>query len=284
MTLPLEDVAWIHGEADCTHATDPLIQVHQFDDDTFILRVSKCFSYEGNFIYLLFGDARAVMFDTGGRPDPESAFAGTALPLRRTIDGIMADWRKKRGMADIDLVVAHSHSHGDHVAWDGEFDGRAHTKVVKPGLASVKFFFGLPNWPNGQTMLQLGNRGLIVFPIPGHEASHIAVYDQRNKWLFTGDTLYAGLLTIDDWDAYRASTARLAQFASQHEVACVLGTHIEMKDQPRQLYTIGTTYQPNEHPLPLAAARVQELEGACNAMGDNPHREVHDDFIIDSPH
>jgi hypothetical protein len=50
MTLLLADVTWIHGAADCTHSTDPLIQVHQYDADTFVLRVSKCFSYEGNFI------------------------------------------------------------------------------------------------------------------------------------------------------------------------------------------------------------------------------------------
>ena len=64
--MPLENVAWIHGAAVCARPPqDPLIQVHQFDDDTFVLRVSKCFSFEGNFIYLLFGDSRAVMFDTG---------------------------------------------------------------------------------------------------------------------------------------------------------------------------------------------------------------------------
>ncbi len=112
---------------------------------------------------------------------------------------------------------------------------------------------------------------------------HIAVYDPRNKWLLTGDTLYAGLLTIADWDAYRASVARLANFASQHEIAAVLGTHIEMKNQPRQLYPIGTTFQPDEHVLPLTAAHIGELHAACEAMGDNPHRDVHDDFIIDEP-
>lgn len=283
MTLPLDDVAWIHGAADCAHSSDPLIQVHQFDDDTFVLRISKCFSYEGNFIYLLFGDTKAVMFDTGGEPDQDGPFAATALPLRRAVDDIIADWLKKRGVADIDFVVAHTHSHRDHFSWDGEFDGRPRTTIVKPTLAVVKSFFGLLNWPDGQATLQLGNRGLIVFPIPGHEASHIAAYDPRNKWLFTGDTLYAGKLTIEDWDAYRSSAARLAQFANQHEIGCVLGTHIEMKNQPRQLYTIGTRYQPNEHALPLAASHIQELDAACRAMGNNPHRDVHDDFIIDEP-
>ena len=88
------------------------------------------------------------------------------------------------------------------------------------------------------------------------------------------------MLTIADWNAYRASAARLAQFAAQHEIAGVLGTHIEMKKEPRQLYEIGTTFQPHEHALPLTAAHVHELHAACEAMADNPHVDVHDDFII----
>ncbi len=104
MTLPLETVAWIHGAADCKHSTDPLIQVHKFDDDTFVLRVSKCFSFEGNFIYLLFGDSKAVMFDTGGSPSPPTTFnQGKALPVRQTVDGIISDWQTRHGGAEIDL-------------------------------------------------------------------------------------------------------------------------------------------------------------------------------------
>jgi glyoxylase-like metal-dependent hydrolase (beta-lactamase superfamily II) len=61
---------------------------------------------------------------------------------------------------------------------------------------SATGFFGLPNWPDGEAALELGNQRLTVFPIPGHEAAHIAVHDPGNKWLLTGDTLYAGLLTI----------------------------------------------------------------------------------------
>jgi hydroxyacylglutathione hydrolase len=206
------------------------------------------------------------------------------LPIRQTVDRIISDWRSKRGGTDIDLVVAHTHSHNDHAAWDGEFAGRPRTTVVTTALAGVKAFFGLLTWPDGEAALELGNRRLTVFPIPGHEAAHIAVYDPRNKWLLTGDMLYAGLLTIEDWDAYRASAARLANFAGRHDIAAVLGTHIEMKDQPRQLYQIGTTFQPHEHALPLTVAHIQELHAACEAMAANPHRNVRDDFIIDDPH
>jgi hydroxyacylglutathione hydrolase len=284
MTLPLETVAWIHGAPVCAHSTDPLIQVHRFDDDTFILRVSKCFSYEGNFIYLLFGDTRVVMLDTGGPPNPDNPFNhGKVLPLRQTVDGIIENWRQKRGGSDIDLVVAHTHSHGDHVFWDSQFAGRPRTTIIKPTLACVKKSFGLPNWPDDAATFELGNRGLIVFPIPGHEDSHIAIYDPRNKWLLTGDMLYAGKLTIENWDAYRASAKRLADFADQHEIAGVLGNHIEMKNEPRQLYPIRTTYQPDEHVLPLAAGHIHELHAACEIMGNNLHRDVHNDFIIADP-
>ena len=282
MTLPLAEVTWIHGAADCTHSTDPLIQVHQYDADTFVLRVSKCFSYEGNFIYLLFGDDKAVMFDTGGRPSPDNPFNhGKALPVRQKVDAIIEE-RRGRG-ENIDLIVAHTHSHGDHTAWDGQFGGRSRTTVVSTTLAGVQNFFRLPNWPDGEAALELGNRPVTIFPIPGHEAAHIAVYDSRNKWLLTGDTLYAGLLTIADWNAYRASAARLAHFVDQHEISAVLGAHIEMKSAPRQLYDIGTTFQPQEHVLPLKAAHVHELHRACEAMADNPHENVHDDFIIETP-
>jgi hydroxyacylglutathione hydrolase len=279
MTLPLENVTWIHGAANCAHSTDPPIQVQRYDANTFVLRVSKCFSFEGNFIYLLFGDSKAVIFDTGGRASPDNPFNHRkALPVRQTVDAIIEE-RRGRG-ADIDLIVAHTHSHGDHTAWDGQFSGRPRTTVVSTTLAGVKSFFGLPNWPDGEAALELGNRRLTIFAIPGHEAAHIAVFDPRNNWLLTGDTLYAGLLTIADWNSYRASAARLAQFSDEHGISAVLGAHIEMKSAPRQLYDIGTTFQPQEHVLPLSAAHVQELHRACEAMAGHPHEDVHDDFII----
>jgi hydroxyacylglutathione hydrolase len=280
MTI-LDTTKWIHGAPDCLQSTDPPIQVQQFDDDSVILRLSKCYSFEGNFIYLLFGKTRAVVFDTGGPPNPQNN--GEILHIRQPIDTVIDGWLKKRGLDSIEILVAHTHSNGDHDFWDKQFIDRPRTAIVKPSLTNVKEFFGLPNWPDGQATLELGNRGLTIFPIPGHEISHIAIYDPRNKWLLTGDTLYAGLLTIQDWQAYRASAARLAKFAAEHEIAYVLGNHIEMKNQPRQIYPIGTTYQPDEHPLPLRVAHIHELHAAYESMGYHPHRDVHDEFIIDAP-
>jgi glyoxylase-like metal-dependent hydrolase (beta-lactamase superfamily II) len=224
------------------------------------------------------------MFDTGGPPDPPTPQnSGEALPIRQTVDCIIDGWLKKRGLEGIDLVVAHTHGHDDHSYWDGEFDNRPRTTIVEPSLKSVKAFFGLPDWPDGEATLQLGSRDLTILPLPGHHPSHIAVYDPRNKWLLTGDTLYAGKLTIMKWTDYRWSAARLAQLARAHEIIHVLGNHIEMTNLPRQLYPLGTTFQPDEHVLPLTAAHIDEFHNACEAMSDDPHLDVHDDFIIAKP-
>jgi glyoxylase-like metal-dependent hydrolase (beta-lactamase superfamily II) len=187
MATPLDSVQWIHGAADCVHNTDPLIQVHAFDTDTFILRVSKCFSYEGNFIYLLFGDTRAILFDTGPQPDAQSAVR--VLPVRDTVETIVAQCLQRRGTGNIDLLVAHTHSHGDHCFWDSQFTGRPGTTVVEPALQAVKGFLGLTSWPDGETLLDLGDRPLTVFPIPGHESTHIAIYDAQIKALDRRHTL-----------------------------------------------------------------------------------------------
>jgi hydroxyacylglutathione hydrolase len=279
VSISVDAVRWIHGAADCAASTDPLIQVHQFDQDTFIFRVSKCYNYEGNFLYLLFGRERAILLDTAGPPEDNSA--DVILPLRDTVDDVVARWRQARNVAQVDLVVAHTHSHLDHAFGDGQFAGRAHTTVVPPVLTAVTNFFGLSNWPEGESTMDLGERALTLLPLPGHDSAHIAVYDHAAQLLLTGDTLYPGLLTVRDWPAYRRSAARLAEFARPREVAWVLGAHIEMKRTPRELYPIGSRHQPDEHALPLTAAHIREWHVACEAMAPSPRRAVRDDFIIE---
>lgn len=267
---------WIHGSANCAQNTDPAFQALPLDEHTFVVRQNKCTNFEGPFLYLLIGSEQALLMDTGA-----SLPAGETIPVRETIDALIQESSDARGKAPAHLIVAHTHSHGDHVAGDFQFENRPNTTVVKPTLDAVRSFFGFPNWPEGNTSLDLGGRHLTIFPIPGHERSHIAVYDDDRQFLLTGDTLYAGLLTVDDWPAYRQSSTRLLRFAQSHAVSIVLGAHIEMKNVPRQLYPLPCTFQPDEHPLPLLRKHIGELQEACERMGDNPHQDVHDEFIID---
>src|SRR4051812_29763327 len=66
---------WSSGSPHCTRVS-PEFQVHQYNEDFFILRESGCVNDEKPFIYLLFGKDKAILFDTGagsyeveGKPD-----------------------------------------------------------------------------------------------------------------------------------------------------------------------------------------------------------------------
>jgi glyoxylase-like metal-dependent hydrolase (beta-lactamase superfamily II) len=271
------NVKWIHGSESCADNKDVPFQVHAYNENTFILRENKCINYEGPFIYLLFGQNKVFMQDTGAAP---AANSGIAFPIRETVQKIIDDWSKKHGKAKLQLVVTHSHAHGDHIGGDSQFLGQADTTLVGTKLADVQAYFGITDWPTQQVTLDLGARILDIIPIPGHEATSIAVYDRETRILLTGDTIYPGRLYIRDWPAFKSSIERLATFVKTHDVANVLGTHIEMSNKPGIDYPVRTTYQPEEHDLSMTPANVFELFDAVSKMKDAPVRDIHNDFII----
>ena len=62
----------------------------------------------------------------------------------------------------------------------------------------------------------------------------------------------------------------------------VLGAHIEMTATPKVNYPYGTTYQPNEHALPLTRRTSSSSTGAHALGATAPSSPVaHDDFVID---
>src|SRR5690348_14044179 len=114
-------VAWIHGSESAKHNTDPDIQVHWYDEHTVILRQNMAINYEAPFMFLMFGDDRAVLIDTGATASSEF------FPLRTVIDALVTQWLERHPRDDYPLLVLHSHSHGDHVAGDGQFADRPGT-------------------------------------------------------------------------------------------------------------------------------------------------------------
>jgi hydroxyacylglutathione hydrolase len=257
------NVVWMHGSQNCQQNTDPELQEHPYNATTIIFRQNKCLTFEAPFIYLLVGETSALLLDTG---------ATNTATLRNAV-------RARIGQKP--LLVAHTHAHGDHVAGDPQFTGQPDTTVVATSLSAIRTAFGTTASTPGTR--DLGNRVLDVFEIPGHHAQHIAIYDRNTGLLFTGDTLYPGLLFIQNWTQFRATAGTLAQFVATHPIAHVLGAHIEMTSTPKQNYPYMTTYQPNEHVLQLAAAQVMELDTATQQLGPTaPTAPVaYDHFVID---
>jgi hydroxyacylglutathione hydrolase len=267
------DVRWIHGSPPGRPDTDPRIQVHAYDPHTFVLRQSKAVHYEAPFLYLFCGNRRALLLDTGATADPER------FPLRATVDRILGDWLADHPRAGYRLVVAHTHAHGDHVAADPQFLGRADTVVVPVDVDSVRSFFGFGGWPSEVVRLDLGGRVLEITGCPGHHPASIAVFDPWSGFLVTGDTVYPGRLYVRDYRAFTASMDRLVAFARSRPVTHVMGCHIEMTRIPRRDYPVGTTYQPDEAALPMTVEQLVAVRDAAAAAGRRG-RHVFDDFIV----
>ncbi len=260
---------WINGGPNCP--TEPAIQVHAYNADTYILRQSLCTNFEGPFIYLLFGQDKVLMQDTG---------AG-GIAIASTVYGIIDTWLADHQQESIELIVSHSHAHGDHIAGDSQFNGQPDTTMVGLSSTAVASFFGISAWPTDIVEYDLGGGRIIdVIPIPGHQSAHIALYDRQTGLLLTGDTLYPGRLYISNFTQYIQSIRRLNDFIADKTVCHVLGTHIEMSNTPGDDYAFGATSHPDEHPLPLERSHLQELYDALLGMEAAPHIEVHDDFIV----
>jgi len=268
------DVRWIHGSRSARGDTDPKIQVHACDPHTFVLRQSKAVHYEAPFLYLFCGNDRALLLDTGATEQSEK------FPLRETVDHLLGNWLADHPRGSYELVVAHTHGHGDHIAGDSQFAGRPDTIMVPGDVASVRSFFGFADWPDQIVQLDLGGRVLDVTGIPGHHPASIVVYDPWTGFLVTGDTVYPGRLYARDMPAFAASMDRLAEFAAARKVTHVMGCHIEMTRTPGQDYPIGARYQPDEPPLQMTVQQLAAVRDATAAVASRPGAHVFDDFII----
>jgi glyoxylase-like metal-dependent hydrolase (beta-lactamase superfamily II) len=268
------DVRWIHGSPSAKHNTDPDIQVHAYAEHTLVLRQNKAVHYEAPFMFLLFGNARAVLIDTGATESAEW------FPLRQTVDDLVERWLAGHPRDDYGLLVLHTHAHGDHVAGDAQFTGRPGTEVVDAGLGSVLEYFGFGDGHDEVARVDLGGRVLECLLTPGHHQAAVTFYDPYTGLLLTGDTVYPGRLYVADWPAFRATIDRLTRFAAARPVTHVLGCHIEMTGRPRVDYPIRTTYQPDEPPLQMTVGQLLDVRTAIDEIGDRPGRHVFPDFII----
>jgi glyoxylase-like metal-dependent hydrolase (beta-lactamase superfamily II) len=173
--------------------------------------------------YLIVGGNRAVLFDTGmGISNIQAVVAGlTKLPVS----------------------VVNSHTHNDHVGDDWRFNdvygmdtdftrasARGSKEDAQAELAPDEICGALPagfdakayatkpfhitRWLHDGDMIELGGRTLRVIGTPGHTPDAIALLDEKNGLLFSGDSFYLGPIYLyrpeTDLDAYVASMQKLA--------------------------------------------------------------------------
>lgn len=267
-------VRWIHGSPSAKHNTDPDIQVHAYDEHTVILRQNMAIDFEAPFLFLLFGNDQAVLIDTGATASADF------FPLRRVVDELVAGWLARHPRDGYRLLVLHTHAHGDHVAGDGQFAGRAGTTVVGADLATAWAYFGFREDPDSVARVDLGGRVLECLATPGHHEAAVTFYDPWTGFLLTGDTVYPGRLYVQDRQAFARSLDRLIAFCDRRTVSQVLGCHIEMTRTPGVDYPIRTVHQPDEPPLEMTTGHLREIAAALGEAGDRPGRYAHPLFVL----
>jgi glyoxylase-like metal-dependent hydrolase (beta-lactamase superfamily II) len=200
-------------------------EVYRVDEGVFALTEPR--QFQEAISYLIVGDDRALLFDTG---------LGMA-PIRPVIERL----------TDRPVVVLNSHTHYDHVGGNAEFDsvlavdtpytranqaGFGHRELA--GEAAPSSFCGQPpsgldtagfrtrpwtatGWVKDGDPLDLGGRRIEVLAVPGHTPDALALLDRERGLLWTGDTYYDATIWLyvpeTDLDAYQRSIARLADLA-----------------------------------------------------------------------
>ena len=247
------NVHWNEGSKDCVKNSQPPIQVHRYNADTFILRENLCATYEAPFIYLLIGKTKALLIDTGAVADAKT------IPLAQTVISLLSNEGSR-----LPLMVVHTHGHLDHRSGDDQFRASPDVEVVPTDLEGVKSRLGVADWPNDIGQIDLGDRVIDVIPTPGHYPSHVAFYDRQTGLFFSGDFLLPGRLLIEDTEADLASARRVVEFVEQRPVTYVLGGHIELDESGKTFQ--GTRYHPNERPLQLTKQDLLALPGIVSGF------------------
>lgn len=246
-------VHWDEGAANCKASSQPPLQVHPYNPQTFIMRENLCVTFEAPFIYLLIGSSRALLIDTG---DVEEA---SRMPLAQTVMHLIS----QSASTQLPLLVVHTHRHKDHRAGDGQFANLPRVEVVGFDLESVRRYYHLTDWPNGFAQIELGDRTVDVIPTPGHNETEISFYDRNTALFFSGDFLMPGRLLIDDKNADLASANRAAAFVKGRPVSYVLGGHIEFNNEGKT-FPWKSHFHPNEHILQLTKDDLVALPDAVS--------------------
>ncbi len=214
--------------------SDPWFEVYKVAPAVFA--IYEPHQFEETISYLILGDKRALLFDTGMG---------------------MSDLKKvTTQLTPLPIAVLNSHTHDDHVGANWQFDtiysmdtdfSRTNARgsredaqaEVAPGeicgdlpagfdpKAYVTRPWKITSYVHDGDRIDLGSRSLEIIATPGHTPDAISLLDRANGLLFTGDTYYPAPIWLyrpeTNVDAYAASIRRLAALAPQIKV--VLGQH-----------------------------------------------------------
>jgi glyoxylase-like metal-dependent hydrolase (beta-lactamase superfamily II) len=225
-------------------SADPWFEVYKVAPGVFA--IYEPHQFEEVISFLILGDKRAVLFDTGlGIGD-----------IKRVVTAL----------TPLPITVLNSHTHNDHVGDNWEFDeiygmdtdftrtnARGSTADAQAELApgsvcgelpadfDAKSYatrpFHITHFLHDGDTVDLGGRVLEIISTPGHTPDETCLLDRKNGLLLTGDNFYPGPIWLyrpeTDLDAYVGSITRIAALAPK--IHLVLPSHNVPVADPSQL-------------------------------------------------
>jgi glyoxylase-like metal-dependent hydrolase (beta-lactamase superfamily II)/membrane-bound inhibitor of C-type lysozyme len=227
-------------------------EVYRVADGIFAIYESG--QFEEVISFLITGDDRALLFDTGlGIGD-----------MRRVVDQL----------TDLDIVVLNSHTHYDHIGGNHQFEtiyGRRtdYTRARaggSPPEAVAGFLkkgwvwkplpeefvvedyrsrpFAISRFVDEGDVIDLGGRRLEILATPGHAPDSICLLDRDNRLLLTGDSFYLAPLYThlegSDFLDYASTASRLAGLADDIDAA--LTSHNVPVVEPGYMTALGDAF------------------------------------------
>lgn len=141
-------------------------KISKIDKNTWI------FDEEGVRFFLLAGDSKALLIDSGMTTHNAKELA--------------------KELTDLPIELLNTHADIDHIGSNHEFA----SFYMNPKEANN--YYSIPNSAGtilpveDGDILDLGNRKLKIIEIPGHTPGSIAVLDEKNRRLFSGDPIQTG--------------------------------------------------------------------------------------------
>ncbi len=237
---------------------DPWFEVYKIRTGAFadIFAIYEPHQLEEVISYLIIGGERALLFDTGmGISNIQAVVAElTRLPVsvlnsHTHNDHVGDNWRFNDiyGM-DTDFTRANARGSKEDAqaelgpdeicgALPAEFDAK--TYATKP--------FHITHWLHDGDKIELGGRTLKVIGTPGHTPDAIALLDEKNGLLFTGDSFYLGPIYL-----YRPETELDAYVASMQKLAA-LAPHLQLLLPSHNVPVADPSY------LPRVVAAIQQV-------------------------
>jgi hydroxyacylglutathione hydrolase len=213
--------------------------------------------WQRNSNYLLLGDKRALLIDTG------SGFSD--------LQGVVT------ALTELPITVLPTHLHWDHVGGIEQFEHHAmldvpavrdlicgselRTRYVS-SLSVRGHHFTVDEWLAPDSELDLGRRPLQIMATPGHSRDGLSVLDRQNRLLVVGDLIYDGCLLAALPGSSLAGYTKSLQALSQ--VADAVDTLLPGHGEPLQ----SSVVKPLARAVAATARQQQNVPFRRRAMDD----------------